>query len=208
MFVITPNYYHSNFINWLIVLLVGFGLYYVQTCLSKKIVLVLAPTMMVMMVVFVTVGYYGHSQGQVTYFTQRDVTSTDIKTIATLLNPRNHQEKRLFIFDSPAKLLQAYSMYNDKQPITNQRMLQLSDNKKNFDLKDMSAHHRYANLYDETKFSTKYRKGDLILASENGTKFTRISENMVEKRDKNKIVKYRIIRRVYCMNNPFILLEE
>jgi len=208
MFVITPNYYHSNFINWLIVLLVGFGLYYIQSCLSKKIVLVSAPIMVVMMIVFVTVGYYGHSQGQITYFTQRDVTSTDIKTIATLLKPKNHHKKRLFVFGPPAKLLQAYSMYNNNQPITNQRMLQLSDNKKNFDLKDMSAHHRYANLYDETMFSTKYHKGDLILAGENDVRFTRISENMVEKRDKNKIVKYKIIRRVYCMNNPFILLEE
>lgn len=210
MFLITPVYFHWNFINWTLAILIGYGLYNVQVKFSRELSLIIMPIIVATMFIFVFVGYYGHLNNRTTYFTKGDVSVTDVHTIAKLLTGDGKHSRRLFTLNLRVKSLQAFAMFNDVQPITNQQMLSRSDNKKNFDLAGMSSHHRYANIYDKTQLKRKYRKGDflLIFRGNQSFKVTTDNQHVVQTVNGNKNRKYRIIRRLSYMNIPMLLLQE
>ncbi|BDZ30871.1 hypothetical protein RA086_06825 [Lactiplantibacillus sp. WILCCON 0030] len=210
MFVITPNYNHWNFVNWLLAILIGFGFYYLQERLANKLAIVIALTTAFTMLMFVNLGYYGRLNNGTSYFTSRDVSRGNLRTIDHLLKPKNKHSPRLFILDLRVKSLQAYAMLADVQPISNQTMLSRSDDKQNFDLINMSSHHRYGNIYDSSLLQKKYRKGDYLLVRTDDQGLVRSHDGkfMVKENVQHKESKYRVIQRLSYMNIPFMLLRE
>jgi len=194
MFVITPNYNHWNFINWLLAILAGYGLYLVHTLLGRRFLWSFTPILILMMTCFISLGYYGRLSSNETYFTSGDVSYRDLHKISTLMGSKH----RLFTIDQRVKTLQGYAMLSDKSAKNNQQILSLSDNKQNFDLNNMSSHHRYGRIYDKTKLNKFYRRGDLLLVNSNNQQFTT---------GKNTD-KYRVVYQLNFMNHPYQVLVE